>query len=231
MTIQTDIANFRIDNACTIAQLPDTVALRYYNDSRDIVIDRIVQEKEDFFYNEMFVDTVIGKREYVLPKRGDLAEDGVTTLDGIKKIKEVGMKTKATDTVYTKLPIRNTDVLEYDLLSYSEATNVSPFYVLSDTSVFVYPTPTEDVNAGLVFYSIMQPKKVILTDTETLSDNINKVILLGLAQRWFTSQKQYDYAQAAEVAFNRELSRVGTSLSGRVQSPKQRTTPNLLRYT
>ena len=231
MTITDVLADFRIDNACTITQLPDTVALRYYNDARDIVIDRIVQEKEDFFYNELTVDTLIGKREYLLPKRGDLAEDGVTVLDGIKKIKEIGFKSKSTDIVYTKLPIRNTDVLEYDLLSYSEATNVSPFYVLSDTSVFIYPSPTEDIDAGLCFYSIMQPKKLILTDTETLSDNISKVVLLGLAQRWFTSQKQYDYANVAQASFDKELSRVGTSLSGRVQSPKQRTTPNLLRYT
>lgn len=228
MTIQTDLANFRIDNACTIAQLPDTVALRYYNDSRDIVIDRIVQEKEDFFYNELTVDTVVWQREYTLPKRGDLAEDGITALDGIKKVKEIGIKWKTTDVVYTKIDPKNSDILPYDLLSYSETNE--PFYVLSDSSVFVYPTPTEAINSGMILYSIMQPKKLILTDNETLSDSISKVVLLGVAQRWFTSQKQYDYAQAAEVSFNKELSRVAISLSGRVQSPKQRTTPNLSNY-
>jgi hypothetical protein len=176
MTIQTDLANFRIDNACTITQLPDTVGLRYYNDARDIVIDRIVQEKEDFFYNELTVDTVVGKREYVLPKRGDLAEDLVTVLDGIKKIKEVGIKWKTTDNSYSKVVAKNSDILPYDLLSYSEG--LEPFYILSDSSVFIYPTPTEDINAGMILYSIMQPKKLTLSDNETLSDNISKVILL-----------------------------------------------------
>jgi len=119
MTITSILADFRIDNACTINELPDTVGLRYYNDVRDIVIDRIVQEKEDFFYNELTVDTVVGKREYVLPKRGDIAEDEVTVLDGIKKIKEVGIKWKTTDNSYSKVVAKNSDILPYDLLSYS----------------------------------------------------------------------------------------------------------------
>jgi hypothetical protein len=59
MTITDILSDFRIDNACSITQLPNTVALRYYNDARDIVIDRIVQEKEDFFYNELTVDTIV----------------------------------------------------------------------------------------------------------------------------------------------------------------------------
>lgn len=176
MSIATDIADFRFDNAIDTEKLTDANALRYYNDVRDTVIDRIVQEKEDYFYNEFIVDLVIGKREYLLPKRGDLAEDGVTVLDGIKKIKNIGIKYSATDTQYSKLRLESSDNLDKDLLSYSET--VSPFYVLSDNSVFLYPTPNEDVDAGLIVYAISQPKKVILTDTETLPDFVKKIILL-----------------------------------------------------
>ena len=118
MTINSEqFAAFKIDYAPNIV---DTTFLRYYNDSRDIVIDRIVQEKEDFFYNELYVDLVDGKREYVMPKRGDLAEDGITVLDGIKKVKDVGVKFLSTDTTYTKIGPSNTDVLPSDLLAYSE---------------------------------------------------------------------------------------------------------------
>ena len=178
MTIQQDIANFRIDNSCDSTQLPDSVALRYYNDARDIVIDRIVQEKEDFFYNELTTDVVLGKREYTLARRGDIAEDGVTVLDGVKKLKGIGLKSKASDVVYTKVPLQNTDVLDYDLLTYSSEEKVAPFYILSDMSIFLYPTPLEDIDKGLILYVIQQPRKLTLTDTETLSDSISKVILL-----------------------------------------------------
>ena len=77
MPISTELADFRTDNACDISQLPDAVGLRYYNDCRDIVIDKIIDEKEDFFYNEITTGLVISQREYKLPKRGDLDDLGV----------------------------------------------------------------------------------------------------------------------------------------------------------
>lgn len=74
MTISTELANFRIDNACDTTQLPDSVGLRYYNDGRDVLIDRIIEEKEDYFYNEIRANLIAGQREYTIPKRGDLDE-------------------------------------------------------------------------------------------------------------------------------------------------------------
>jgi hypothetical protein len=72
MTVSATITNFRFDTGCDISQLPDPQALRYYNDCRDILIDAIKKEKEDYFYNEIKADLISGQREYKLPKRGDL---------------------------------------------------------------------------------------------------------------------------------------------------------------
>ena len=137
MPISTVITDFRFDNACDIAQLPDAVALRYYNDCRDILVDAIVKEKEDYFYNELLTNLVTGQREYSLPKRG--------AVDGLATIKSVAVKYKTTDTNFTKLIPRSVENVPEDLLSYD--TSSSPFYVVSDTSVFLYPTPTESVTA------------------------------------------------------------------------------------
>jgi hypothetical protein len=102
MPISTTLVDFRTDNACNITQLPDTVGLRYYNDSRDIVIDEIIKKKEDYFYNEIRADIVAGNREYTFPKRGDL--DGLgNPIDGLLKLKGVSVKWKSTDTEYSKL--------------------------------------------------------------------------------------------------------------------------------
>ena len=103
MTITAKLVEFRFDLACDINQLPDTTWLRYYNDSRDSVIDRITQEKEDYFYNYVYLNTIIWQNEYTLPKRWDLAQDWVTILDWVQKIKGISWKIKSTDTEYTKL--------------------------------------------------------------------------------------------------------------------------------
>lgn len=138
------LSDFRHDSGIPANQVSDANLLRYYNDVRDEVVDRIVAEKEDFFYDEYTVDLVNGKREYVLAKRGDLAEDGVTVLDGILKIKAISVKFKSTDTDYTLIRPEAVSNLDYDSLSYGKT--VSPFYVVSDNSVFLYPFPTEDID-------------------------------------------------------------------------------------
>jgi len=228
MTVATSITDFRTDNACDTVQLTDATALRYYNDIRDTVIARITEEKEDYFYNELTVDLVNGQREYSLPKRWDLAEDGVTVLDGIKKIKWVSVKFLSTDTVYSKINPEVIENLDYDPLAYDETR--SAFFTLSDNSIFLYPTPTESINAGMVVYAIMEPKRLVSTDTDTLPDSVVKTILLGMEWRWEKSQNNPEMANIAKAEFDRELSRIATTLSGRIQSPKQIEMPYVGNY-
>lgn len=170
MTVASDIVDFRTDNSCSIQQLPDATALRYYNDCRDILIDRIIQEKEDFFYNEIRTNLVAGQREYIVPKRGELPTGALV------KTKGISIKFKSTDTYYTKLDPTVMENLDYDLLSYDKTT--SPFFVMSDNSNFLYPTPTEDITNGMIIYGIMYPEKLALTDEETLPNQHKKAILL-----------------------------------------------------
>ena len=224
MTISTELANFRIDNACDIIQLPDAVGIRYYNDGRDILIDKIIEEKEDYFYNEIKADLTNWQREYTIPKRGDL-DTLWNPIDWLKKIKWISVKFKSTDTDYTKLDCSVMENLDYDLLSYDET--VSPFYITSDNSNFLYPTPTEDITDGMIIYGIMYPKLLTLSDNETLSDSIKKTILLHVAERFFYSQRLYNEATTAGNRFQAELIRVANTLSWRNQWPKTITTPSL----
>ena len=224
MTISTELANFRIDNACDTTQLPDTVWLRYYNDGRDVLIDRIIEEKEDYFYNEIRANLVSWQREYTIPKRGEL-DQSWNPMDWLKKIKGISIKFKSTDTDFTKLDCSVLENLDYDLLSYDETTR--PFYVTSDNSNFLYPTPTENITNGMIIYGIMYPQLLTLSSEETLPDNIKKAILLYVAERFFTSQKLYNEATIAGNKFQIELSRIAKTLSGRNQWPKTITTPYL----
>lgn len=232
MTIATEIADFRIDNwidTWTVAwsQLPDTVWLRYYNDGRDTLIDRIMKERKDYFYNEIRNWLVNWQREYTFPKRGDLDENN-QPMDWLMEIKGISVKFKSTDTNYSKLEESKLENKENDLLSYS--TTSDPFYVVSDNSYFLYPTPTETITQGAIIYGIMYPKKLALTDTETLPDQFKKAVLIYIAYRYFKSRWMKDEASLARAEFKEEADRVAISLSGRVTAPKTRTTPNLNRF-
>lgn len=225
MSVSTTIADFRTDLATNISQLPDATALRWYNDGRDVLIDRIIQEKEDFFYDVFTTDLTLGKNEYKMNKRGDLAADGVTVLNGVAKTKSLSVKFKSTDEYYTKLSPRTQENLDYDEASYDETK--TPFFILSDTSWFVYPTPTEDVTDGLKAYLITYPKKLALGDDETLPDNFSKAIRYYFFARYYEGANRPEKVELNDAKFTKEINRVATSLSGRVSSPKQIKTPSL----
>jgi hypothetical protein len=167
---------------------------------------------------------VSGKREYKLPKRGDLDSTGAA-MDGLIHVKGVSIKFKSTDTEYTKLDPSSLENKEEDLLSYAKTVN--PFYTFSDNSVFLYPSPTESITGGIIIYGIFYPKKVALVDEDILPDQHQKAILLGMAERYFSKEKLFDQANLAGTKFKEELARVASSISGRIQSPIARTIPNI----
>ena len=222
--ITTELANFRIDMGIDINQLPDTVWLRYYNDSRDLFIDRIIKEKEDYFYNYFTWTFVIWQNEYTLAKRWDLSNDPVpVVLDWIFKIKWVVAKFSSTDTEFTKLTSKTIENLEKDITSYSNTTN--PFYCLMDNSVFIYPTPTATTNYKI--HCITYPKKLALSDTDTLPDQYTKIIMYWVKKRWFESQMKENESQLAKNEFEDWIYKSCIALSGRINEPTERTLPYL----
>lgn len=223
MSIATVLSDFRTDMWCDIIQLPDTTWLRYYNDARDEVIDAITKEKEDYFYNYVTTSTVIWENEYKMPKRWDIASDWVTVLDWLQKIKWVSWKIKTTDQDFTVLRPTTLENLDKDIESYDETQN--PFYCVMDNSVFIYPAPTEV--SALKIYGIMYPKKLILTDNDTLPDQHQKAILYGVKKRFLENQTRVQEAQLADQKFEQEKVKVAVALSGRIQAPIIRSTPNI----
>ena len=118
--------------------------------------------------------------------------------------------------------------MDYDIGDYAETR--TPFYVLSDTSWFIYPTPTEDVADGLKIYVITYPKKLAITDDETLSDSISKAIRYYVFARYYESAHRQNEAELYDSKFTKETNRVAKTLSGRISSPKQIKTPSLNRF-
>ncbi len=177
----------------------------------------------DYFYNYVTTNTVIWQNEYNLPKRWDLAEDWVTVLDGLTNVKSVSWKINSTDTEYTVLrPIRQEN-LEKDIESYDETS--SPFFCLMDNSVFIYPAPKEATQ--LKIYGNVHYKKVVWADEERLPDTCVRAIFYWVKEMFLEWQNRVNEAQVAQNKFETELLNICNSLSGRINSPTQRTVPNL----
>jgi hypothetical protein len=74
----------------------------------------------------------------------------------------------------------------------------------------------------------MYPKKLILTNEDTLPDQHTKTILLWVAERYFTSQKLTNDAILAKQKYDSSILNVCKALSWRITWPIQRTTPNII---
>ena len=216
MSLSTTATEFRQDISCSVAQLSDDTFLRYYNDCRDELIDAIIKENEDYFFSTYSWTTVIWQNDYTLQQR-------TTSLDWIYKIKWVSAKFKSTDTYFTKIEPKRIEELDYDLATYTNT--VYPFYLIQNNILSIYPTPTEAV--WYKIYHIKLPKKLLISDTDTLPDQHINALLYGVKKRFLESEQRLQEVQIANQEWENAKVNVCKALSGIVIEPITRTTPNL----
>lgn len=141
----TEILTFGCMNAgTTLAQVWATNALIFanitYHELEECIRNDIA---EDYFYDYFTTSLVSWQNEYVFAEQS-------ATLVGINKIVSVGVKYSANDTEYKTIypfsmgSFSNTD--EYLQANQSSST---PIYTVKDNSIFIYPSPTENVTNGL----------------------------------------------------------------------------------
>lgn len=211
MTIQETLVDYRVDMPCDILQMSDVAWLRYYNIARDRIIEAIMEEREDYFYNYNISQTIVSQNEYSIPKRGDLAQDMITVLDWITKVKWIWIKVKPTDTEYKKLEPKRIENLVWDISEY--ANTATPFYSLMDNSIFLFPIPKEVLDFKIEW--IVHYKKVTLTDTERLPDITSLCLFYGVKYLWLETQWRISEAQFFKQNFENEIKNICRNLSGR----------------
>jgi hypothetical protein len=78
------------------------------------------------------------------------AVDEATPAFGQYKVERVSIKYDADDEYTTDLKLTDWDVFtDWDYLSKNQPT-IDPLYVISGDSIYIYPTPTENVSNGLI---------------------------------------------------------------------------------
>jgi hypothetical protein len=205
--------------------LPDATAQLLLRISyRDLVNAIKTQVNEDYFYDEWTADTVGGQREYTLPAR-------TGSVTGCNKILGISVKQSSTSTEFTKAFEMSIGALPDDLSSYSDQQDASnPFYVISDNSVFLYPTPSESVTGGLKIYGVADPIDVATGGAEStvkIPLEHHETLVHGLVYWHYVSQNRSDRIAESKARYEEAKRYMVSSLTDRTMTPKESILPDL----
>lgn len=192
----------------------DSDAILDFNNRYQTIIWRIQTEVDEWHFWTWVTDaTVNWQSEYNI--------ESMSTWLKINQIDKVAVKFFSTDTNYTTLTRIDFNTLDYDFSSYSTWA-WQPFYFVKDTSVFIAPTPTENVTAWIKVYVVYQPADLLTTDTEAsikIAPRFHKYIVDWMcADYWYANGKE-DKWQLYEAKFNEWVTAMIKAMKNRTQEP------------
>ena len=157
---------------------------------KDFWVD-IVDLDKNYGWDKWTTDIVSDRNEYIL-KQPDGTKPDRKDKWGMEKIETVSIKYDTTDVDFDLCDITDYDYLDFNIEYYEEnQPQDDPFVIISDNSIFVYPTPDTNVTNGLELQGIRSPFDLDATTTSSLDILVPKahreVIAIGM--------KQYAYAK------------------------------------
>ena len=178
-------------------QADDDIDLRYQE-----IVDEIVSvTKWDYFWDKWVTNTVVWQSEYVAEKLGISPDD----LD-IKKINKVFVKYKSTQEDFTKVLYQNPWALpEHPNYYKDNQSTAEPFFYIQDTSIFLYPAPTEVIVWGLELFVTHKPVAITTSSAENVIEiptQFHKLISDWLRIDIFLSQGKENEAQLAQQKYD-----------------------------
>lgn len=173
-------------------------------------ITAITGKVQDFFWTWWTFDTVTSQNEYEIAQ---FTFTDTFTRD-IISVDSVAIKYKAYNDYY-KLEKSDFSSLDYDLTRYATWWG-TPFYFVRDKSIFIAPSPTENVTAWGILYGNYRPLDLTLSDSTTeikIPLLYTYVLAEGVCADYWTSQGQYDKANVFEARFTEGLQTMVNNLS------------------
>lgn len=207
---------------------PATVWIEALNIVSNTINNQIVETvREDYFWDEFKVDTVIWQTEYKIVE-GEIAWDWVADTEvNIKKVNKLFIKYVDTDTYYTQVEYVAPYTLDKDLDEYAATqSGSSPFYYIQDRSVFIYPAPEVEITEWLKMNAIYTPPTILLASPESwlaIQPDKHYIYALWIEEQIYKSQWKINEANNAKAIFNQELIKLMTYLKGRVNAAKTKT--------
>jgi len=144
------------DNEFTNDRLLPYLNISYHDVENDIT----TQVSEDFFYDIWTTDLITNQNEYIWQ------ESSAVQL-WFKKIVQVEIKYRSNQDYFEKLLLRSVNLFPDSREYLAERTPESSwFFDIKDSSLWIYPVPTEDVTNGLKVSTITNMVDLTTTSTE-----------------------------------------------------------------
>lgn len=94
---------------------------------------------------------------------------------------------------------------EYDHESIEDREAESPYYYMYENSVVLYPTPTEDVTAGLLLVHYFEPDIILESSLDVIPDfdpDFHMVLVYGLCVAMAEADQRYDLVNGFTIKYN-----------------------------
>lgn len=209
------ISLLRRQSWATVQMATDTVLAEYLDISHKKIYKKIANLDKNYFWQRRTSNIVANQDEYTLM----LPSWGVFWQWSIEKI---WIKYKTTDTYYTNVILRTWDELEYDASVYAkEQPEESPFAIISDKSIFIFPTPKTNIAWGLKLEGSRKPYTIDATSPESAflcPTEYHHVIVLWALPFAIRERSQEGETNNATNDYDKELKEMLYDISSRETS-------------
>lgn len=210
-----DIKNYAITSSYSEkSDISDSTLTMYLNIEYH-KFAKLIKEKVrwDYFYDIFTTDIIENQNEYSF-------EPSATDNVGIENILSVDVK--RWDTWYN---LKYRDNANNNISLTDKEQYGGNMFDIKDSSLFIYPTPTENVVRWLIVQALTGLKDLTLTDTESLIypwhtelRPYHFILWIGMRQHIFQMQWMYNEKIDAINEYEREVQKALNALKGRYKS-------------
>lgn len=202
MDVSTIITLSRNQTWTTAWQIADADYLNYLNITYKDIFSRLSVNSKKYTWQSYTTDVVAWQSEYIIPQPSN-------TQTWLKLILDCFYIHEWKD---KRIPIYDASInIDYEINK-----NKEPYGVMRDGSIFLYPTPTENITAWLRLEGKYIPLNLELTDTEAnikLASEYHNILVKGLNSLVFGEKQLFDKQQLMEQEYNQAISRMQTEWS------------------
>jgi hypothetical protein len=198
MDVSTIISLSRKQTSTTTWQISDNDYLTYLNIVYKDIFSRLSTASKKYTWQTYVTDVVADQTEYTIPAP-------VSTQTWLKLVLDVFYK-------WEKIKIYDSDIRDNETV----AEYVKPYGIIRDWSIFIYPTPKEDIEWWLRMEWKYIPLDLELTDTETyikLPAEYHNVMVKWLNSYVFGEKQVFDKQQLRENAYLWAIQQIMTEWS------------------